>query len=865
MKCIAMLNKEISGAPPWRVLLIVFGWMVFNTAEAQVPTAPDNFYILRHDGQNELIWSANPGAENVTDYTVYRSLDKINFASVATIAATPTPQYLDNDVENGVTYFYHLTATNASGEGPTSLIDASVPGADFGKFMQFNGVGANDSITLRNCDELQFVDQSYTMELWIRIKRLPLIANEAHLVTRYTNAPTPVEAYTLRILNSGQLEFRSFSGNTTKLTTNTLNEREWYHLALSFENTVGPVTPTTNVSIYINGVLATEDASGTTAFGIVDPNASPGGVLVIGGVAVAGPNFFEGYMSELRIWDGVRTPAEIVNNSCTMLSGDEAGLLGLWRFEEEGSSAPMVYDYSPNGNDGGEDVQITDFTPEAVNDLGNTVEDTAQDINIQNNDVSFSERPLVGNLLPGYPLSGSAVLIDNDSSITYTPDPGFYGVDTVKYVLSDTAVFCNTTPERDTAMVLVQVQCGRKDTLNWNSRPLMQAANNQRFIEKGLISGFRVDDPDNIQVGLATGNDFQNVNSMVWKQDPSTNTQAISTILSFNRSVDQFCLEILDIDSNPGVFTDSVVINGYRDGNIVDINTGSLAMGAAVNAGGNNSFYGNANVDDISGNEGNLSVCFYVPLDSVQVIFTSTLTAPANPSEQGIGIGNFTWCAFPNNPPVIQDDDGIAVDSLFFTIAPDSLLNICLTASDVDVDSLFISSIGTLSDGGRADGIHAIDTCLTYSAAANFTGSEHFRVTVCDNRPDQLCDEVVIMVTTVAAPPPPPPPPPEPEPEPEPEGIFISQALSPNGDRILDHWEITGIEQYPNCLIKVFNIWGDLIFHQVGYDNQTHSWRGQTSEGNTFGGSTAPDGTYFYIIRLGDSQPVMKGYVVLKR
>ena len=753
MKRIAMLNKEFSGAPLWRVLLIVSGWIVFNTAEAQVPTAPDNFYILRHDGQNELKWSANPGTENVTTYTIYRSLDKINFAGVATIPATPTPQYLDTNVKNGVTYFYRLTATNSSGEGATSLVDASVPGDDFGKFMQFNGVGANDSITLGNCDELQFVDQSFTMELWIRIRRLPLTNNEAHLVTRYTNAPTPVEAYTLRILNSGQLEFRSFGGNSTKLTSNTLNEREWYHVALSFGNTTGPITPTTNVSIYINGTLATEDATGTTLFGIIDPTASPGGTLVIGGVAVTGPNFFEGYMSELRIWDGVRTPSQIVGNSCAMLRGDETGLLGLWRFDEEGSSAPMVYDYSPNGNNGGENVHITDFTPEAVNDLGATVENTPQNINIQDNDTNFSERPLVGNLLAGYPLSGSGSLIDNDSSINYIPNAGFFGVDTLKYVLSDTAVFCNTTPERDTATVLIYVQCSDKDELDWADQPSGIDANGT-FIKNGMFVNFSSTDDDGIRTSFTTGNDLQGINKVVWRQDPATNIQQSTTSITFNRRTDQFCLDLLDIDADPAGFADSLVINAYSDGNIVPITDHDFTSGSAVDFLGNNSFTGNTLVDDVSGTEGNMSLCFFIPVDSVHITLANAGSAPANPSEQSLGIGNFTWCAFPNNVPVIRDQTSVSVDSLFYTIAVDSSLAICLSVTDVDRDSVSVTSISTLTGNGTASIPDPADTCVAYTPEAGFVGTEYFTVTVCDNRTAQLCDQVVISVQMEAPPPP---------------------------------------------------------------------------------------------------------------
>ena len=302
---------------------------------------------------------------------------------------------------------------------------------------------------------------------------------------------------------------------------------------------------------------------------------------------------------------------------------------------------------------------------------------------------------------------------------------------------------------------------------------------------------------------------------------------------------------------------------GYRNGNVVQLMPFNVTTGAAVDFGGINSFTGNGPADDVTGVEGNVSVCFFTPVDSVQIIFTNTQLAPPDPAEQGLGIGNFTWCAFANNAPVVRNDTGDEVDSLHFAIAPDSLLNICLNVNDVDVDSVFIASLSASSQGGMATIVNPGDFCIAYEATTGFEGVETFSVTVCDNRPNQRCAEVVISVTTGSAqPPPPPPPPPDPPAEP---AIFISEALSPNGDRILDHWELTGIEEFPNCVIKVFNIWGDLIFQQTGYNNQSRAWWGQTTEGNTIGGSVAPDGTYFYMIEPGDGQQLMKGYVVLKR
>src|SRR5687767_4779303 len=112
------------------ITTLLLGHLLVGYTFAQVPSAPSGFYMVALDGQNELHWTANPGAETVTDYKIYRSEDRVVFSPITTISAAPTPIYMDNGLENGTEYFYKIAAVNASGEGPASKIDAGVPQKD---------------------------------------------------------------------------------------------------------------------------------------------------------------------------------------------------------------------------------------------------------------------------------------------------------------------------------------------------------------------------------------------------------------------------------------------------------------------------------------------------------------------------------------------------------------------------------------------------------------------------------------------------------------------------------------------------------------------------------------------------------------
>lgn len=92
--------------------------------------------------------------------------------------------------------------------------------------------------------------------------------------------------------------------------------------------------------------------------------------------------------------------------------------------------------------------------------------------------------------------------------------------------------------------------------------------------------------------------------------------------------------------------------------------------------------------------------------------------------------------------------------------------------------------------------------------------------------------------------------------------IKPSGGFSPDGDGINDHWEIPDIEQYPNNRVEVFNRWGQLIFSIDGYDNQSRVFLGEANHGTVVGNSL-PDGTYFYLIDLGNGTAATRGFITI--
>ena len=71
--------------------------------------------------------------------------------------------------------------------------------------------------------------------------------------------------------------------------------------------------------------------------------------------------------------------------------------------------------------------------------------------------------------------------------------------------------------------------------------------------------------------------------------------------------------------------------------------------------------------------------------------------------------------------------------------------------------------------------------------------------------------------------------------------VGIPNTITPNGDEINDRWKISGISDFPNAQITVFDRWGQVVFKDIGY---AEPWDG------TNRGKKLPTATYYYVIEL---------------
>ncbi|HSU54797.1 MAG TPA: LamG-like jellyroll fold domain-containing protein, partial [Candidatus Dormibacteraeota bacterium] len=118
-----------------------------------------------------------------------------------------------------------------------------------------------------------------------------------------------------------------------------LQTNQWIHIAA--------VSGPGGMKLYANGELV---GQGTNKASFADIKVSQTNWLGRGLTANAQDQDFRGQLHELRVWEVQRTPEEIRDNIARRLTGNEAGLVALWRFES--AAAGIVKDAGAHGYEG---------------------------------------------------------------------------------------------------------------------------------------------------------------------------------------------------------------------------------------------------------------------------------------------------------------------------------------------------------------------------------------------------------------------------------------------------------------------------------------------------------------------------------
>ena len=140
------------------------------------------------------------------------------------------------------------------------------------------------------------------------------------------------DMFSLHMKSNGRISFWIVNQNRTFyefVTTQTYNDATWHHVAVTFNSANG------DTRIYIDGSLTTVG----TAASLVPLRYNSTITLIVGSDRAGvfhnqSDRQFRGSLSDIRMWNVVRTATEISTNYRQRLSGNETGLMGYWKMNQ---------------------------------------------------------------------------------------------------------------------------------------------------------------------------------------------------------------------------------------------------------------------------------------------------------------------------------------------------------------------------------------------------------------------------------------------------------------------------------------------------------------------------------------------------
>lgn len=164
------------------------------------------------------------------------------------------------------------------------------------------------------------IQDDFSIELWLEADSSPsgdFFADSSALV--FSDVETvQVDDFAAGILN-GKFSFSVGAPDTAATSVSDVTTGAWTHVAATRSAETGIVL------VYVNGVLEAAQVGNTNPL-----DDAP--TIDIGGRE--GRNFFSGLLSELRIWNDVRSQRELTENMRATLTGSEQGLVGYYRFDD---------------------------------------------------------------------------------------------------------------------------------------------------------------------------------------------------------------------------------------------------------------------------------------------------------------------------------------------------------------------------------------------------------------------------------------------------------------------------------------------------------------------------------------------------
>jgi gliding motility-associated-like protein len=546
------------------------------------------------------------------------------------------------------------------------------------------------------------------------------------------------------------------------------------------------------------------------------------------------------------------------------------------------TSTETVVRYTATVTKVGNAVSLPNFTvvclqqaATLVNDVVDTDEDVSIVVDIYDND---SDLPTTGTLTTTNPTNGTVSIDDNatpndptDDVVTYIPNPDYNGTDSFDYTV------CNDSGACSTATVSITVL------------PILDTLDDFATTEQDIPVVIDVLANDNdITTGTLTATSptsgSVNLDDNGTPNDPSDDTITYTPNPGFD-GTDTFTYTLCDTLGNCDTATVTVMVNALG-ADLDSDNDGIVDSFEDLNLDGDNDPSTNPTDSDGDGFADYLDIDSDndgIP-DNIEAQTTQDYLPPSGVDANGNGLddayeANGNVGIFPvdtdgdslpdyldedsdndNVPDNIeahdQDHDGIP-DVVFIGSDKDDdglddgyegAITVDIDVND-EIDDPFGQLPNTDSDNESDyrdtddddDGIETIDEDLDLDGDyANDDSDE-------DGIPNYLDSDLGEQAET----------------------IEVFNVITPNGDGVHDVLQISGLENYPNNTIRIYNRWGVSVYTTRAYNTEGNVFDGMSQGRVTVDqDNRLPVGTYFYILDYEEPNGNMKqlsGYLYINR
>jgi hypothetical protein len=201
-----------------------------------------------------------------------------------------------------------------------------------GYALQFNGTSAYATLA-------RSVQDDFTLEAWIKPSASLAVLSGTNIWNGYgilyADTTSTANDFGTSIVN-GKFAFGVGNPDTNVQSTGSIANGQWTHVAATRTMTTGLIQVIVNGAM--DGMKTTTQVSSLTA-----------PTLITIGADTIDSHYFAGLIDEVRLWNVVRTPAEIAATMHQRLTGSEPGLVGYYRFDD--ATGTTALDLSPtHGN-----------------------------------------------------------------------------------------------------------------------------------------------------------------------------------------------------------------------------------------------------------------------------------------------------------------------------------------------------------------------------------------------------------------------------------------------------------------------------------------------------------------------------------